>query len=163
MRTHTRAIFVLFISALLNILPCSSHANERPVFDNDTLLKSQILNLSKMLEQPITHYDVARIDLNGDGLDDYIAKSQTCDHETLFCIYHVFGENGAALSEIGSFQAKDVIVAHDTSYGIHDLYVYQNELNDYDHVIYRWVPAQSRYILVSENGNTPKQGAMGTQ
>ena len=144
---------LFFISILAIFSPTLSYANEALVFNTDRLLKSSALTLERFLGDNFDQYDIAHIDLNGDGADEYITKNKDCSSKEGFCSYNIFGLNNSSVYKLGTLEAHTLMISDQRSYGIRQLIAYQNPINDFDYSIYRWDPAQSRFILFEQTLN----------
>lgn len=132
-------------------------ASERLLFNQDVSASSQ-LNLTKFttatLNKNLDAFEIAKIDLNHDGLYEFILKDGNCTADSLECRFKILAETDTEITELGSLQARTLIVSDQNSHGIRDLLVFQNEHNDYDYDIYVWEPMTSRYILGDGKGHT---------
>jgi len=147
LKQKIRLLFVIVISVLVFLSDGPAQAKEALVFNNNALLKITTLALSQYLSDDLSHYEIAKADLNGDGADEYIAKTIPCQPDKQFCAYHILGLAGDQIFDLGALEAKYLMVSDESHYGVRDILAYQNPYNDYDPTIYRWAPAQSRYIL----------------
>lgn len=150
LRETTRSLFAITISALAVIFCATAQAKEVLIFDNSSLLKITTIALSEYLSDDLNNYEVAKTDLNDDGVSEYIAKTMPCEPEKQFCAYKVLGINDDQIFDLGAFEAKYLMISDQSHYGVRDILAYQNQYNDYDPTIYHWEPAQSRYILFED-------------
>lgn len=100
--------------------------------------------VANTLQQDIAAYDIARTDLNGDGLDEFIARAEGCAPEDL-CEYLILGETGETMLNLGEIKALRIMLGHDYTAGVRNLLVFDNAANDFDYQLYVWHSAQSRY------------------
>ena len=97
---------------------------------------------------------MARADLNGDGLKEYIFSDDNKDGLHDFEIYAY--EDEAVL--LGQFSAFKIMLSDSVRHGVRSLYVYNNPNNDYAYQVYEWHAEQSRYSLIaglSQQGGAP--------
>ena len=107
-------------------------------------LKKLELHISQTLEQSISAFEVAPTDLNGDGLYEFILRSKDCQ-QALQCRFIVFGETDEGVLLLGEMTGHNVLLGNDSSYGVRNLLIYSNAVNDYDYELLRWDPRHSEY------------------
>lgn len=113
-----------------------------------TISKSKIkVFLKDAYQADISNYSIASHDLNNDGLDEYILKSSLCTQSNIPCDYVILAEKGKDIIELSKITAKNILVSGTYSYGIKDILVFQNEINDYDFDIYMWSSKEKMYIV----------------
>lgn len=114
------------------------------------------LMLSNVLGETFQQtYIIAKIDLNEDGLGEFIARTRDCgapQHNTDFCDFSIIAMQADQTLEIGSFKAKAAKLSNNYFKGIRDLHVYNIQKNDYSYNILRWNPEKSEYRLLT-NGS----------
>jgi hypothetical protein len=89
---------------------------------------------------------IARSDLDGDGLYEFIVKLQGCDAQSL-CVHQVFTEDRDRVRSIGAFEARRVMLGNEYAHDMRNLLVFGNAVNDFDYVRYSWHPETSNYAL----------------
>lgn len=111
-------------------------------------LKYQINTLlGEVYETDISLYHIANIDLNNDGIDEHILKRKTCEVSKNQCIYSIIAEKDGKIILLSKIRAKNLIIGETSSFGIKDILVFKNEINDYNFDIYMWSPSQKMYIM----------------
>ncbi len=114
-------------------------------------LKYQIDSFLKQIyETDISLYNIASTDLNSDGIDEHILKRKSCDTSQNQCIHSIIAEKDGEIVLLSKIRAKNIIIGETSSYGIKDLLIFKNEINDYNFDIYMWSPSQKMYIMNSE-------------
>jgi len=94
----------------------------------------------------VTSIELAKIDLNADGLAEYIARpARTACAQSQFCLYTlvVFKDRTPLL--LNKIEAKNLMISTKKTYGIRDLIVYTNPQNDFQARIYSWNPFSFRF------------------
>lgn len=138
----------VIVSALWCILAAlPALAAESLRFDN-ALPRSSIERIKSysfnVLNHDIENLEIARIDLNGDGLDEFIARQKNCT-QTGVCAYHVLAETPDGILPLGAFEGLNVLLGSEFSHGVRNLMVFKNTVNDYDFSLYTWHPETSAY------------------
>lgn len=88
---------------------------------------------------PEGDFVLARIDLNGDFIDEYIAKPQNCPPQTL-CPHTILAFESQNPIVIGTFEAQKILILPEKTYGIHHLRVFNQALNDFAFQDAIWSP-----------------------
>ncbi|MFP4314053.1 MAG: hypothetical protein ACLFR0_06980 [Alphaproteobacteria bacterium] len=128
-----------------------------PVFFNHSPSRAQSLAIKNYFgDDYLDKNSLAAVDLNNDGLQDFISKSNTCD-KTIYsrqplCNYTLFAIIDLQIIPLGSFQARSFTLSNNFFKGIRDLHVYNMNENDYDYTILRWNPEKSEFRLIA-NGS----------
>lgn len=135
--------FALFL-LILNITK-NAQAAERIVFNAPT----------PSLNIPLDNNSaVAAVDLNEDGLDEYIAKTPADNGLFAFIIY---GQTPSNSVKLGTFKSHNVMLGNDYRHGIRNLLVFKDAQNDFSYDVYSWSPQASRYIEDTLKGETRAQ------
>lgn len=135
-----------------------ARAAESLDFDARPGERSRVLIDHFIKDNPQSDYDdvaIAQIDLNGDGIDEFILKNATCSQANL-CDFTIAADSGDSLIALGEIKAITLLLGNGYSSGIRNILAFQNDLNDFDYELYVWEPAQARYIL-SERENNQEQ------
>ncbi|MCK5285300.1 MAG: hypothetical protein KAJ86_06925 [Alphaproteobacteria bacterium] len=131
---------ILFIAINICI---SALASERLVFNQTLSKRSQ-----KLINNFVTYTpDIARIDVNEDGIDEFIVRPEDCMNLKSHCIYKILAESNNKIIELAEIQAKHLMIGNTTKHGIRNIFAFKNILNDFDYDVYIWEPKQSQYIL----------------
>ena len=103
---------------------------------------------SLLLELPSNikkeEYKLARIDLNGDGDDEYLLSPILCE---VTCRHKILAYRKNKLIQIAEITARNIMLGGSYTHGIKDILAFDSEINDYNFVIYIWSPAEKMYIL----------------
>ncbi len=141
----------LAILMLLSICPINTaNAIEALNYNRkiSTSLKHQInLFLGNLYNNDISEYEISGIDLNGDGIDEHVLKSKKCDADNNQCNYLIIAEKRDEIILLSEIKAGNIIIGGTSSYGIKDILVFKNNINDYNFDIYIWSPEQKMYIM----------------
>ena len=92
-------------------------------------------------------YEIARVDLNNDGIDEYVLKRLYCSQEKTLCTHLILAESKDSIVSLLNIRAKTIAIAETRTYNIRDILVFDDSLNDYTSVIYMWSPSKKMYIL----------------
>lgn len=141
------------IIALFALLPRPVSAVEQLNYSDkiSPSLEYQINSfLEKTYETDISLYYIADIDLNNDGIDEYILKRKSCESDKSYCIYSIIAEKDNNIILLSKIRAKSIMIGETYSYGIKDILAFKNEINDYNFDIYMWSPSQKMYIMNAE-------------
>lgn len=144
---------ILWAICLVFILKTPAFANE-PVIYGSTLSQRSALLLKnyvqKTLKQDFEMLEIAAIDLNQDGLPEFILKPKTCDDPDDFCSHEILAETDNEIVTLGHIEARKIALSHSYSYGVRNLWGYTDRMNDFNHRLYAWDPDESRYILLEK-------------
>ncbi len=152
---NNRAVFALLtlVSMVLIVIasyPRSAKAVEQLTFGKkiSPSLEYQVnIFLEKTYKTHVSLYDVAEIDLNNDGVDEYVLKQKTCKDRKKQCTYNVIAEKDDEIILLAKVMGYNIMIGKTSSYGVKDILVFKNKTNDYNFDIYVWSPAQNMYIM----------------
>ena len=140
--------FILFAFCACGFAPASAAENldfdAHPSERNRALIDHFIKG-----DDPVA---IAETDLNEDGIDEFILKDSTCNPAN-FCNFTIVADGGDTLIELGKIKALNLMLGNGYSSGIRNILAFQNNINDFDHELYVWEPAQARYILSKQENN----------
>ena len=102
------------------------------------------LYVSNNLESDINTQDIAKTDLNNDGLYEFILRPKGCGADTK-CRYMVLAEDGPEIYTLGDFEGVNLLLGAEFKHGIRNLLVFNNAANDFDYELYTWHPKASAY------------------
>ena len=88
----------------------------------------------------------AAVDLNQDGLDEYILRPNDCGSLCTFLIAGYSANRWAIISEI---TARTLLMSDSLTNGVRNILVMRNDVNDFSQEIYQWDAQRSQYILLS--------------
>lgn len=140
-RLRQKLLFIaaLFVAGSVSALP-AAYALETLRFQeiNSPRLKS--------LFQGIKDVTVAPIDLNEDGLDEFITKPATCGK---LCDFTVLAENrnNGQLVALGTLKGREILPGNGYSHGVRHLLAFDDPNNDYSYSVYIWAAERSRYMI----------------
>jgi hypothetical protein len=103
--------------------------------------------ISTAINQSPETLAIAPVDLNNDGLSEFILKDKSCESGHAYCRFLVVSENHDAITELGDIKGYNLKVDNKMVQGVRNLLVYTSETNDYDYAIYVWEPRAGRYIM----------------
>ena len=147
MNLKKTSIFSILCFLSVVFVTLNAFAAERIYFDRplsqSSLYKIQNFDFSKIKLNPDTE-NVAKTDLNGDGLSEFIVRDERCTADKL-CLHAILAESGKSLHVIGLFEARTILIGEESSAGVRNLLVFKTENNDFDYVIWSWDPLSSAY------------------
>ncbi|MGQ0527024.1 MAG: hypothetical protein ACT4OY_03185 [Alphaproteobacteria bacterium] len=108
--------------------------------------ESQLFFVNQYLGPDAKPYDVATLDLNRDGIEELVVRSQACAPGGA-CFYLILADADGRPAELGVIEAVRVTPGQRFSNGVLDLVAYQDPGNDYAHNIYTWDSTTSRYKI----------------
>lgn len=108
--------------------------------------------VTKPLEE--STFEVSAIDLNKDGIDEFVLKSKECKRTQTnaqnYCHYLIVSNlDDEKMMTLGEFHAKSLILSNNFFKGIRELHVYNVKENDYDYNIARWNTEASGYEIIN--------------
>ncbi len=92
---------------------------------------------------------IAGIDLNEDGMDEFIVSNADCTKVKQNCTYSILADKDNNLITLGTIKARTLLLGDSYSHGIRDILAYDNDRNDFDYTLYVWEPTLSRYTIGS--------------
>lgn len=146
------AVKLLFVSLLF-----VNKANALEPVDFQSEIKSPSLRLQidvflqGFYKTDSRNFDIASLDLNGDGVNEYILKRKTCAQAEAVCTHIVLADQKTKMHLLSSIRARHIMVGGTSNFGVNDLLVFENSVNEYDFDIYMWSPEQKMYILKPES------------
>lgn len=90
------------------------------------------------------HIDIATIDLNEDGLNEFITKPKGCDG---LCDFKILADVDGTLLSLGTLAAHNLLLGNAYSHGVRDLLVFNDPANDYNYTVYVWESEHSQYMM----------------
>ncbi len=131
-------ILPAFAAQPLIFRPSVKDAREQSVLDYLTLIRRF---------DPSTPFTIATIDLNGDGVNEWIVRQDltpTCETNAS-CRYDVVGLNEKQPELLGAFTARKVGISDEKQYGVRNLLVYNEKNDDFAFKTYIWTPAEAAF------------------
>lgn len=106
---------------------------------------------------PDLPFVIASIDLNGDGVDEWVVRQDGASNcvAQVSCQFFVAGLSAKQPVLLGQFQAGKIAVLDERIYGVNKIAVYNDQTNDYKFQPYGWAPKsgsfRSIYPLLRSN------------
>ncbi len=94
------------------------------------------------LGQPIETFEIARADLNDDGLYEFVLKPKSCQKG---CMFNVVAEASKKIVPLGDFRGSNLVLGSEFSHGVRNILVFESPTNDFDYSLYTWHPMSSSY------------------
>lgn len=143
----TRAVLFIIPIILITLSPAS--AKEVLRFNNPQNHKENkaIEFISKNQQEASSVYEIAKIDLNDDLIDEYVIKPKGRDKCTQanLCTYTLVALQDYSPIKIGEFNAHKLLILDKKTYGIRDIIVYNDSYNDFKNITARWNPFTFSY------------------
>lgn len=156
-RLYTFAFLLCFAAGI--VIP--AHAAEHIYFENSKTSTANFkINTYLEKTRKVSPRDMltARIDLNEDGISEYIIKPANCVNAGMNCTHDILAENEDGIVRLGTIKARNLVLGSTYSHGIRDIKAYNNPDNDFDHQLYVWEPARARYTIASGGKNKGNAG-----
>lgn len=93
---------------------------------------------------------IAPVDLNEDGLDEFVVQEKNCDAASLSCNFTILSENDGVVHSLGHIKARSLALGNQHSKGVRSLLAYQSTANDFDYTVYLWEPNEGRYMIAEQ-------------
>jgi len=129
------------------------HSAERISFDQTVNARVQ-KNIDQYVEaapgvlpEPI---HTAGVDLNEDGVKEFIITSSNCKDNKDICTYIILADKGKDLLKLGNINAYNILLADSYSHGVRDILAFEDINSDFDYTLYVWEPARSRYTIAGK-------------
>ncbi len=145
------AVLFLFSGVFAVIAPAvPAHAAEQLGF-GAKIGDSSRLALSRYLQRDISDgLLIAPVDLNEDGLDEFIVHDKNCGKISSPCSFMILSENESSIQKLGDIPARALALGNDHTKGVRSLLAYQSTVNDYNYTVYVWEPNQGQYIMAGQ-------------
>ena len=112
---------------------------------------SSRLALSHYLQRDISDdLLIAPVDLNEDGLNEFIVHDKNCGKISTPCSFVVLSENESGVQKLGDIPARALALSNQNTKGVRSLLAYQSTVNDYNYTVYVWEPNQGQYIMAGQ-------------
>ena len=156
MRVGSRAVrvkrfitSVCLCSGLLVVASVSTFANQTLQYnytpDPRRLSQFQEIIPSLSVEKPP---EIAAIDLNEDGIREFVVRANDCDGNTgVTCEHIIIGEVSKGYIVLGKLNGTRVLLGQDYTNGVRNLLLFSNPVNDFDYDVYVWGAKQAQYVL----------------
>lgn len=138
---------ILFLTA--PILPAHA-AGESLIYGNistDIRIRETLgfLQNSGVLPQGVAP-SIARVDLNGDGIDEMIFRQMTegCEASS-DCLFLLTGVSRKQPVLLATFRARKIGISGEKSYGVKKVLVYNQKRNDFQYITHAWNPFTSSF------------------
>ena len=152
LRVRNTLLYLLCFCSIILAAPFfvrSAQALETLIYSQKTS-RSSTIQIHKYIASQSninSNIEIAPIDLNDDGLNEFVVKDPACALDHGFCRFYVLAENDAEIISIGYIEAKNLAVDTKNSNGIRNLLAFETPSNDYARTLYVWDAVRSRYIL----------------
>jgi len=93
---------------------------------------------------------IAPVDLNEDGLHEFIVRDKSCDSRKQSCDFKILAENNDKIILLGEIPAYNIALGNAYSQGVRNILAFENAANDYAYAVYVWEPLQSRYMMENQ-------------
>lgn len=138
---------VLFLFSLYFALISPARAADVFSFDNQISPSSRQSLNHFLKDAPSSDFDIARADLNDDGLNEFILRDKTCNAENKFCRYRILAETDGKMTLLGEIEARNIVLGNSASQGVRNILAFQNTVNEYQETVYVWEPVEGRYMI----------------
>lgn len=150
-----KSLMTIFLTTCISLWSFSTLAMKELKYDG-ILRMAEISRLNAFFQKEFgtteSYYEIATIDLNQDGVNEYVAKRKYCNNDDiLFCNHIIIGSNRDTLLVLGNIRARNIVISSTKTTHIFDILAFQNKLNDYDFSIYMWSSEEKMYILKEKN------------
>ena len=135
-------MFAGLLSASLHVLASEILTFDRPV-PRSSFEKIKTFSVNA-LQEDADNLSIARVDLNQDGLDEFVARKKECTRTTP-CLYTILAESDDSIVSLGAFEGTGLLLGSEFTHGVRNLLVFENMRNDFDYVLYTWHPEVSAY------------------
>jgi hypothetical protein len=139
--------FSLIIIGIFGILGTAStvHAAEKLRFDAP-IPRSSFERIKQFastnLQHSVESYEIARADLNDDGLYEFVLKPKHCED---VCLFNIVAEARKEIVRLADIRGANLVLGNETSHGVRNILVFESPTNDFDYTLYTWHPMSSSY------------------
>ncbi len=132
-------VFIAFLAALPALA-------SNPINFNGTLNDREKLLVDGYIKQVLTPDQIARVDLNEDGLSEYIIRTGCAN----LCTFKVLAESSDKIVDLGDIKARSLELGNSYSASVRNIIAFQTDGNDYERTVYVWEPKAARYMIKQE-------------
>jgi hypothetical protein len=113
------------------------------------LREAQLLDYFKLIKRydPSKPYRIAAVDLNGDGVEEWIFKqypTPSCESNA-DCALFIGGLSEGEIILLGEMRGGKIGVSDEKQYGVRKLLVYNEKSNDFAYQTYVWKPVDQAF------------------
>lgn len=141
-----------FLFALMLLFTSAAQAAQPLIFKSSTS-DIRALSVLTFLQEahgftPAIPYGIAAIDLNNDGVDEWIVRQDKpgCVQDAN-CPFFVVGLSQKKPRLLGDVSARKIGITDEKSYGVSHLVVYNDPNDDFTYKSYSWDPFKGRFQL----------------
>ncbi len=149
-----RTFITMLITTVISIayIPQASAVESLSYEKQQSPLVTNLINnyLIKDYKTDISTFSIAEIDLNNDGIPEYILRQKKCGVAIRDCTHVILAQKNDEVLKLSEIRAQNLMVGGTFSYGIKDLLVFNDKINDYIFDIYVWSPKEKTYIMKLE-------------
>ena len=145
-------LYAIIVVSCGVLYPALAHASYIPlVFTQDiseinTNALQSYMQEHKALNISADAIEIAKIDLNGDHIEEIVLRDKLCAQKNAMCAYTVLAQQHIGqFIALASLEAKEFVISTQKTAGIHDIVVYNALRNDYTHNTYVWNPVAQTY------------------
>ena len=146
-------LLVTVNTAAILLYPHTAFCIEKMYFNVNPTPSAKILLSSYIREKnglTLPDYYIAKNDLNGDGIYEYILKQKKCYSNKGKCTFIILAESAGKAILLGKIRAYSLALGDDYSFGVQDILAFSDDNNDYVYDVFKWDPLSKRYILKKE-------------
>lgn len=126
---------------------CENSYAAEPLNYDLPLTSQEAKKMESYLKKPLAgNFRVSKVDLNDDGLYEYIVVDNECLRQN-FCPTSVLSDAEQSFIELGNIKAKNIALSNKYTNGVRNLLVYNNDKNDYDYSVFVWDSPKSTYVF----------------
>ncbi len=145
---------IICLAVITFIFVKKSYAIEELEYNNSISISLRY-DIDKFLQKEYktdsTKYNIAGIDLNNDGVLEYILRRKSCDIKKNMCTHIIIAENKDKILLLSKIRAKRLAVDSRYTNGIKNLLAFKNSDNDYNFDIYMWSSKEKMYIMSEQH------------
>ena len=95
------------------------------------------------LKQPLETLSLARPDLNGDGMGEYVLRPECAK----ICTFTILAEKKDEIIELGMIEARELRLGNAYTGSVRNIIAFKDAINDYERTVYVWEPKSARYMM----------------
>lgn len=139
--------FALIIIGIIGVTGLAFHANAAENLRYDHPIPRSSFERIKAfthsdLGTSIDSYEIARADLNDDGLYEFVLKPKECQTT---CRYNIVAESSKKIVMLADIRGSNIVLGNEFSHGVRNILVFESPTNDFDYTLYTWHPMSSSY------------------
>lgn len=98
------------------------------------------------LQKSLDEFEIAAIDLNEDGLNEFALKPLECSKTEALCPHYLIAKTkGRTIISLGFIEAQSLVLGNAYTQGVRNIMAFNNTTNDFEYSLFLWDPENASY------------------